>query len=147
MFANKCLGELDYEATTAAIFLAGLFLSFVVDYLGARFVQWRQNTRVGGDSEVAPYRTDSEAHTNTSEEKVTSGSAPATPNNEFMRSHGIPHAHGAVHEATPMEEKINVMNLEAGIIFHSIRKCISTLCQEHPADTDYSHWHNPCGRS
>ena len=42
MFGNSCLGELKYEGTTAAIFLAGLFLSFLIDYLGARFVAWRQ---------------------------------------------------------------------------------------------------------
>jgi zinc transporter 1/2/3 len=42
MFGNECLGELQYEGTTAAIFMAGLFLSFLADYVGARFVQWRQ---------------------------------------------------------------------------------------------------------
>jgi solute carrier family 39 (zinc transporter), member 1/2/3 len=40
MFANECLGELAYEATAAAILMAGLFLSFLVEYLGIRLVQW-----------------------------------------------------------------------------------------------------------
>lgn len=110
MFGNQCLGVLQYEGTTAAVFMAGLFLSFVVDYLGARFVQWRQNKRVGSSSEVPAGNDD----------KSTGTSASPTPENEFMRSHGLLHAHGHVHTATPMEEKINVMNLEAGIIFHSI---------------------------
>lgn len=111
MFGNECLGELQYEGTTAAVFLAGLFLSFLADYLGARFVQWRQKKHAVTDSEIRG------TPTNGSDKAV---SASSTPENEFNRSHGLPHAHGAVHNATPMEEKINVMNLEAGIIFHSI---------------------------
>lgn len=112
MFASECLGVLQYEGVTSAIFMAGLFLSFVVDYLGARFVQWRQNKRVGSNAEVAVPSPDN---------KSTNGSAPSpTPDHDFNRSHGIAHAHGPMREPTPMEEKINVMNLEAGIIFHSI---------------------------
>ncbi|KAK2593735.1 high-affinity Zn(2+) transporter zrt1 [Conoideocrella luteorostrata] len=38
MFGNKCLGELKYEATTAAIMMAGIFLSFLVEYIGQRIV-------------------------------------------------------------------------------------------------------------
>ncbi|KAJ4359164.1 high-affinity Zn(2+) transporter zrt1 [Ascochyta clinopodiicola] len=111
MFGNECLGELQYEGTTAAVFLAGLFLSFLADYLGARFVQWRQKKHAGSDSEIRGTPSDG------SDKAV---SASTSPDNEFNRSHGLPHAHGAIHSVTPMEEKINVMNLEAGIIFHSI---------------------------
>ncbi|KAK0657913.1 hypothetical protein B0T16DRAFT_402728 [Cercophora newfieldiana] len=39
MFANECLGVLTYEATAAAIAMAGLFLSFLVEYLGHRLVK------------------------------------------------------------------------------------------------------------
>lgn len=38
MFGNDCLGELEYEGTTAAILMAGLFLSFLVEYVGNRVV-------------------------------------------------------------------------------------------------------------
>lgn len=38
MFGNECLGELQYEATTSAILMAGLFISFLVEYLGQRIV-------------------------------------------------------------------------------------------------------------
>lgn len=38
MFNNKCLGELGYESTTSAIVMAGLFLSFLVEYIGHRIV-------------------------------------------------------------------------------------------------------------
>ncbi|KAJ4374859.1 high-affinity Zn(2+) transporter zrt1 [Neocucurbitaria cava] len=114
MFGNECLGELEYEGTTAAIFMAGLFLSFLVDYLGARFVQWRQNKRIGSSIETA------DVSDMGGDGKLGATSASTTPQHEFNRSHGIAHAHGPVREATPMEEKLNVMNLEAGIIFHSI---------------------------
>lgn len=38
MFGNKCLGELKYEGTTSAIVMAGLFLSFIIEYIGHRVV-------------------------------------------------------------------------------------------------------------
>lgn len=38
MLGNECLGELEYEATTSAIVMADLFLSFLVEFLGKRFV-------------------------------------------------------------------------------------------------------------
>ncbi|KAK8068788.1 Zip-domain-containing protein [Apiospora phragmitis] len=38
MFANKCLGDLDYEATPAVILMAGVFVSFIVDELVNIFV-------------------------------------------------------------------------------------------------------------
>ncbi|KAF2023856.1 Zinc/iron permease [Setomelanomma holmii] len=111
MFGNECLGELAYEGTTAAIFMAGLFLSFSVDYLGARFVQWRRNKRFGSNLETSIANGD---------DKTVDSPSSTTPNNEFLRSHELPHAHGPMHAPTPMEEKIHVMNLEAGIIFHSV---------------------------
>ncbi|KAH8724453.1 ZIP zinc transporter-domain-containing protein [Phaeosphaeriaceae sp. PMI808] len=109
MFGNRCLGTLKYEGTTAAIFMAGLFLSFVVDYLGARFVQWRQNRRATSSTENPAAKSD---------DKSSGPSTTAVADTEL--THGRGHAHGVTRAATPMEEKINVMNLEAGIIFHSI---------------------------
>ncbi|PFH63001.1 hypothetical protein XA68_10413 [Ophiocordyceps unilateralis] len=38
MFGNKCLGELGYEATTSAVLMAGMVLSFLVEYVGRRIV-------------------------------------------------------------------------------------------------------------
>lgn len=116
MFSNECLGRLEYEGTTAAIFMAGLFLSFLIDYLGARFVQWRQGKHASSSTEVA-------AATDSKTDEVSS--APSS-NHGSSHGHGG-HAHGLMRKATPMEEKINVMNLEAGIIFHSIRKFVLLL--------------------
>ncbi|KAK4203957.1 putative zinc-regulated transporter [Triangularia verruculosa] len=42
MFQNECLGKLEYESTASAILMAGLFLSFLIEYIGIRFVQWHQ---------------------------------------------------------------------------------------------------------
>ncbi|KHO01040.1 Zinc/iron permease [Metarhizium album ARSEF 1941] len=38
MFTNKCIGDLGYEGTTSAILMAGIFLSFLVEYIGQRIV-------------------------------------------------------------------------------------------------------------
>lgn len=72
MFTNECLTGIDYEATTSAIVMAGLFLSFLVDYVTQRFA----------------------------------------------------HAYGKskLQVGSPQEDGfVNVLVLEAGIIFHSIR--------------------------
>ncbi|KAG6012503.1 hypothetical protein E4U54_007504 [Claviceps lovelessii] len=45
MFANKCLGHLDYEGTAAAILMAGIFLSFLVEYIGQRIVLARTTAK------------------------------------------------------------------------------------------------------
>lgn len=38
MFTNECIGDLGYEGTTSAIVMAGIFMSFVVEYIGQRIV-------------------------------------------------------------------------------------------------------------
>ncbi|KAK3635825.1 high-affinity Zn(2+) transporter zrt1 [Elasticomyces elasticus] len=35
-FGSECLGGLDYEATTGAILMAGLFLTFIIEYIAHR---------------------------------------------------------------------------------------------------------------
>ncbi|KAH6891046.1 hypothetical protein B0T10DRAFT_301216 [Thelonectria olida] len=47
MFGNECLGELGYEATTSAIVMAGIFLSFVVEYIGQRVVLSKNKSDAG----------------------------------------------------------------------------------------------------
>ena len=83
MFDNQCLaGRIRYEATPAAILMAGLFLSFLIEYLGQRFVQ----------------------------RKVAKAAAAAASASLALDSR-------TVYEKTEM---INIMVLEAGIIFHSL---------------------------
>lgn len=92
MFGNECIGELSYEGTTSAIVMAGLFLSFLVEYAGLRF--------------IASRKTDEE--TTAHQEQADKGSeAP----NAFA---AVDHHHGGPNT------KLSVMVMEAGIIFHSI---------------------------
>lgn len=101
MFNNECLGELDYEATTAAIVMAGIFSSFLIEYIGHRIVNARQAKRTlsyqgFGDDAMQP----------------KGNEAPAP-------QHGVAvlGRHGASQDA------LSVYVMEAGIIFHSLRKC------------------------
>ena len=112
MFSSECLGELGYEATTAAIFLAGLFLSFLVDYLSKRFLLWRQAKHggAGADAEVAG-ATDSDAK----------GVSPTNSAVMPPPTSGHAHAHEHAEPSSPADAKLNVLVLETGIIFHSLR--------------------------
>jgi hypothetical protein len=79
MFANDCVGELQYEGTTSAIAMAGLFLSFLVEYFGSRIVIHK--TR--------------KMHSISVEERA---------------------------KAVLQTEVVSILVMEAGIIFHSLRK-------------------------
>jgi zinc transporter 1/2/3 len=108
MLTNDCVGELAYEGVTAAIFMAGLFLSFLVDYLGARFILWRQTKRGASDNEIPSTQTSGES-------KMDS----APPNGQATLTHDDDRgAH--VHMHGNADEKVGVMVLEAGILFHSL---------------------------
>jgi zinc transporter 1/2/3 len=106
MFANECLGELKYEATTAAIFMAGFFLSFLVDYMGARFMLWRK----GREESTAPVEIDTDRSIPTPSDKAL----------PVIGAHA-PHIHRTAHIHGSPDEKLSVVVLEAGIIFHSLR--------------------------
>ncbi|KAF9769989.1 hypothetical protein IL306_012498 [Fusarium sp. DS 682] len=47
MFGNQCIGELGYEATTSALVMAGIFLSFLVEYIGNRIVLAKTKASAG----------------------------------------------------------------------------------------------------
>lgn len=79
MFGNKCLGELGYEATTSAILMAGLFLSFIVEYAGHRVV----NSKMKAAEALS----------------------------QLEKS-----------KAALSTEVVSILVMEAGIIFHSLRK-------------------------
>jgi zinc transporter 1/2/3 len=101
MFANDCLGELSYEATTSAIVMAGILVSFMIECGGRRLVAWRQSKRSLAEA--------SEASTVT--ENVQSKEAAA------VVRHGC-HGFGDLKKV----DKLSVIVLEAGLIFHSVRK-------------------------
>jgi zinc transporter 1/2/3 len=105
MFSNECLGELPYEGTTAAIFMAGLFLSFLIDYISKRFLLWRQGKRSGQDAEATT--------------PPASDAKTASPANSAVIPSDKHAEHVDLH--SDADAKINVLVLEAGIIFHSLR--------------------------
>ncbi|GAB7361692.1 hypothetical protein MBLNU230_g1739t1 [Neophaeotheca triangularis] len=46
MFSNECLGALEYEATTSAIVMAGIFISALIEYIGFRIANRRATNNV-----------------------------------------------------------------------------------------------------
>jgi zinc transporter 1/2/3 len=118
MLTNTCLGErIQYEATTAAIFMAGIFLSFLADFFGARFIIWRQGKgrTPASDDERHPTPSSTEFKS----PPVTDDNCAAVMHNHADDSHS--HTHGYA------DEKVGVIVLEAGIIFHSFCKLRSVL--------------------
>lgn len=45
-FSNYCLGELEYEATTVAIVMAGIFVTLFIELLSYRMLGKRSPTKV-----------------------------------------------------------------------------------------------------
>ena len=106
LFANECLGALNYEATTAAIVMAGVMLSFLLDYIGIRILFWRASK--ASSPEPSPRNV---ADTKSSAERTRAQDTPTTLE---------------VDSECTAQAKLRVVILEAGVIFHSIRKYIIT---------------------
>lgn len=90
MWENDCLGELEYEATGAAITMAGLFLAFFLEYLGCRLF--------GGHNH------DGQVQVKDSEKNMDTQNITAVSNSGILE----PNSH------------VSVWTMEAGIVFHSI---------------------------
>lgn len=101
MFENECIGTLDYEGTTSAIVMAGIFLSFLVEYLGLRLVA----SRAAKSAESSAFQSQQE----------TAKGSPA-PSHDISRNPfaAVDHHHGGPNN------KLSVLVMEAGILFHSI---------------------------
>jgi zinc transporter 1/2/3 len=115
MFTSECLQGISYESTTAAVFLAGVFLSFLVDYLGSRFILWRRGQHSHSHSH---------SHDAAGENTLAGDSKDVdrTPNSSAVSmQHDDDHSsHVNIHNAA--EETVAVWVLEAGVIFHSLCK-------------------------
>jgi zinc transporter 1/2/3 len=99
MFTNECIGELGYEATTSAIVMAGIFLAFLLEYVGHRIIVARGNKDCTADTPEAPLK---------------NASPP-----QFTLAH-LGHSHGAALDPTKPDTKFSVLVMEAGVLFHSI---------------------------
>lgn len=127
MFANHCLGGLKYEATTASIVMAGIILSFIPEYVGARIFLWRLSKHTTSAAPTPP------------EQSLDPKGAEAS---EAHVSHHFIHS-GNAHAQSPALQKVKVNIMEAGIIFHSLRKsCISNI--RDALLTSSSDWSHTC---
>lgn len=105
MFGNECLGRLEYEATTSAVVMAGIFLSFLTEYLGHRFILSRSARS------SSPQPSD-----NASNASKTPAEQAHPPQHSTLA--GLGHHHGG--DPTNPNTKLSVLVMEAGVIFHSI---------------------------
>ncbi|KAJ0417924.1 ZIP zinc transporter-domain-containing protein [Aspergillus carlsbadensis] len=113
MFSNDCLTGIEYEATTSAIVMAGIFLSFLTEYIGHRYMVARAAR--SGTTTVQP--TESPVATETgSNASKTAAEAPQPHNHATLAAFG--HHHGG--DPTNPNTKVSVLVMEAGVIFHSI---------------------------
>lgn len=103
MFGNDCIGELQYEATTTSIILAGIFLSFLVEYVGHRIVCAKRPKTPPSPNEMETEQINGHHHHHHG-------------NNVLAQ---LGHSHGPEDPTSP-DTKFSVMVMEAGIIFHSI---------------------------
>ncbi|KAF2459183.1 ZIP zinc transporter-domain-containing protein [Lineolata rhizophorae] len=108
-FSNPCLEGVEYESTASAILMAGLFLAFVVEWVGRRIVHEREERKIAraGGAGVGEGEGTSES---------------AGKDGDDARN-GVPLAAslGHHHYTGPgRTETLNVLVMEAGIIFHSI---------------------------
>lgn len=81
MFGNDCIGELGYEGTTSAIVMAGILLSFLVEFIGQRIVLAKTKSAI---------------------------------------------SQGHQAKAWLSTEVVSILVMEAGILFHSLRKSQSS---------------------
>ena len=97
MWGNSCI-SLIYEATATSITMAGIFITFFIEYLGNRIVKWRASKNKISDT------IDEEGIEKFEKDEVS-------PSSSLLSQ---------VHGSISPNGKMSVMLLEAGILFHSI---------------------------
>ncbi|CAO1620681.1 unnamed protein product [Parajaminaea phylloscopi] len=106
-FSNECLGELKYEAASAAIALAAVYVAFLLDYIGLRSVRrrvWQARLALiarPGDKQVA------------SDDEGKGADSPATAIDSDSASTLLEREEFRLN-------KWSIISLEAGIVFHSV---------------------------
>ncbi|KAG5369042.1 Zinc-regulated transporter 2 [Yarrowia sp. C11] len=132
---NPCLGELAYEPIGPAFVLAGLFLAFVIEYTFTKLLEKRSDHLTAPHShghshsdsnsdleKSSPEVTESPLH-------ITPSAAAAAPGTTHTHGDGNTHGHNHSGEVSgghgghcliDPTDKVSVMIMEAGIIFHSI---------------------------
>ncbi|KAB2575290.1 Zinc transporter 9 [Lasiodiplodia theobromae] len=114
MLTNECIEyPVEYEGTAAAIMMAGIFLAFLTEYLGARLLFWRNDKNA---PETNSSVSSSDHHHETGGGSLESGDKQA-PANTLTTLAGCGNSLTHVH---PGQEKLAVTVMETGIIFHSL---------------------------
>jgi len=111
MWNNDCMKELEYEATGSAITMAGIFLAFFIEYLGNRAILWRSSKFLNKETsqlEKNPSLPNSNSEADSSNKNPTNVNV----NNDLDHVH----SHGLLMP----KDKVSVLMMEMGIIFHSI---------------------------
>lgn len=146
-FASECLGELDYEATTTAIVMAGAFMTFLVEFLGGRYIMHRRAQKavevaaaaaeVEAAVSVPASANGSSANSSVGGLEVEKAQNLRTQDDlEMSRRRPPPlvYHEGHGHDIVEGDDKLSVWVMEMGIIFHSI--CISPSPTLTPVITD-----------
>ncbi|VVT46902.1 uncharacterized protein SAPINGB_P001444 [Magnusiomyces paraingens] len=113
MFSSECVGTLSYEGVSTSIMLAGLFIAFLIEYTFNRLLSNRQKKlqrKNSCDGQVL-------------EQKPTTGSDNENMNNEKhqVQVSQVPNGgHNHSDSLIDPHDKLSVMIMEAGIVFHSI---------------------------
>lgn len=131
MFANECLTTLVYESTATSIAMAGVFLCFLIEYLGSRLIA-KRHKKTTLDVENEQQSSDSlKASTPTKE--ITDA-----PNTTLA---ALGHNHGA--NIGP-DNHFNVAVMESGIVFHSIRRSFCSNRLTLADHTSSNRYHPQC---
>ena len=112
MFTNECLGELDYEPTTSAIVMAGIFLAFLTEYIGHRVIAAHSGQKGSRTTVPHPGSVDSESGV-----KPPSGTSSQDHEQGATVAHFGHHHHDIHYDPY---DKLPVYVMEAGVLFHSI---------------------------
>jgi len=96
-FSNDCIEGIEYEATAGAILIAGLFITFIIEYIAHRWIDRKRHM-----FEKSPV-----AQPTTQKDATEANLSEASSNEEHFASKSL---------------TLNTAVMEAGIIFHSIRK-------------------------
>lgn len=116
MLTNECIHYVaEYEGTAAAIMMAGIFIAFLIEYLGSRILFWNN------DRHAPAVTSDDSTDHNVGGESIESGKA--TPNNTLTTLAGCGNS---LSHVNPGQEKLAVTVMETGIIFHSLCKSLES---------------------
>lgn len=111
MFTSNCLTGINYEATTSAIVMAGIFIAFLVEYCGYRFILDREKRRGTTSAATASTSSEDESTTGTDSKHIHE-------NTSSSALQDISHSHSPANFNPNTPLAVSVM--EAGILFHSV---------------------------